>query len=71
MSHSPEGRFAPDSERNPLEEAMERWGVDLNDDHAVLLKMREIQTDTEEVAALSNLWGAYQEVKDNELEEAA
>ena len=51
-----------EGELAPLEAAMARWGVDLNDNAAVQRKMREIRKPSE-VAMLGNLWRDYQAEK--------
>jgi len=68
MERSMRGEFGSNPEKNPLEEASRRWGVDLKDEKAVLAKLRELQTNTAEVADLSNLWQDYQDSKDEEAE---
>lgn len=72
MANSMERGFSPEMEQDPVEMAKTRWGVDLNDDEAVLAKLRELQTNTMEVSALSNLWQDYKNSKDaNVLDQAA
>lgn len=48
---------------SPKEQAKMLFNVDLDDDRAVLTRLRELQTKTVEVSTLSNLWSAHQEEK--------
>jgi len=60
--------FVPKQEQDPAQIAMKHWGVDLNDDHAVLQKLQEMQGKMPDVADLSNLWQKLQEERDEKKE---
>lgn len=61
MQNPEVGGFVPEIKQNPLEQAQERWSVDLNDDRAVLTKLAELQGKMPDVADLGNLWRDHQE----------
>ena len=45
-----------EQEKDLVTEAREQFDVDLNNDHAVLSKMHQLQTDTNKVLKLADLW---------------
>ena len=61
----------PEVPENLAEIAMERWNVDLNDDRAVLAKIQSMGGKMPDVADLSNMWGDFQEQKNQSLRLAA
>lgn len=63
--------FVSDTERDPLEIARARWGVNLADDHATLKKLHALQGQMPDVADLSNLWQEYQQRGSGGMERAA
>lgn len=64
MVNPEQGGFVPEQEQDPAELAMKRWGVDLNDDRAVLSKLQSMGGKMPDVADLSNLWSDLQEQKE-------
>ncbi len=60
-----ENASAPETGKSPLEVAHERWGVDLNDDRAILIKLQQLRGKMPDVVDLANLW------KDNQSQKAA
>lgn len=61
MNRVERGGFVPEEEQSPLEIAQKQFGVDLNDNQAVLDKLTSLKGKLPDVADLSNLWQDYQE----------
>jgi len=57
------GGSVPGAEQNQLEIAQKRFGVDLNDDNAVLDTMGKLKGKMPDIMDLSNLWQDYQLIK--------
>ena len=64
MGNEERGWFVPKEVQDPTTIAMERLGVNLGDDRAVLSKLQSLQGKMPDVSDLSNLWQDLQEQKD-------